>query len=66
MRRVAGSFPRKPEIGDETSSEAELGESSNDEPGPTIRLLRRAERWRGPAEGALCEPEPCSISNLRM
>jgi len=35
---------KEPDIGDKTSGQLQLGQGTDDEPGPTVRLLRRAER----------------------
>ncbi len=47
------------------SSAAELGQNTNDEPGRTVCLLRRAERRRGPGEGKGAIHEPESVFVMR-
>jgi hypothetical protein len=54
---VAGAFPRQAVVGDETAGKPQLGVGRDDEPGPAVGLLWGAQRWSGPAERALREPE---------
>src|ERR1019366_2459739 len=51
------SFPWEAEVVNEVACEAELGVGGEDEPGPAVGLFGVAQRWGGPAQGVLEEPE---------
>src|SRR5450759_5389019 len=51
------SFPWEAEVVNEVACEAELGVGGEDEPGPAVGLFAVAQRWGGPAQGVLEEPE---------
>ena len=57
LGRGAGPFPWEAMVLDEASSESELGVRGDDEPCPTVGLFGCADRWCGPAKGALGEAE---------
>src|SRR4029453_19229794 len=52
-----GWLPGQPVVGDQGSGESELGEGGQDQPGPPVGLLGRADLRGGPAEGLFREPE---------
>ena len=57
LLRIGSAFPRESEIVDELAGETELRVGGDDQRGPTVGLLRGADRRRGPAQRPLHEPE---------
>jgi hypothetical protein len=51
------SFPGQAQVVDEAAGQAQLGVGGDDEPGPPVGLFGGAQRWRGPTQGVLDEPE---------
>jgi len=52
------SFPGQSMVVHEVAGEAELGVAGDDQPGPPVGLFGGANRWAGPAQGVLDEPDP--------